>query len=935
MKIKKMISMVMAACMLLTLAFPAGAVSTGEQTSIPEGYTPVYAIEDLYAIRNYPAANYILMNDIDISETAPGGDWDDGRGWTPIGPKFTGVFDGNGFSVIGMNINVTSLPAGAPTDYYTGLFAKNSGTIKNLAMVGGSVYINLMYMNVYYGTIAGYNSGRIENCSSSTAISVTAKAANRGSSSKAYFGGIAGYSTGVIESSFNMGNLASGVYSSYSDVHYYSSSNSYYGGIAGYTGGSSQINNVYNCGEIQCVRDAADGNAGGVGINGGGIVGLFTGNSSLTNAYNLKDLTYTASGTKYIGSIIGYREGTNTTITNCYYKNTMAAGVGSGTDPCMPKSDAMLKFQGVYQGFDFQNTWFKSSDPYYPYPQLTENATCPTGPAAPTLAADPVTPTNGNVTVTITYPADAAMKEYKIGSGEWSAYTQPVVLTTNGKIYARGADAQGNYGGTGMIAISNIGAGLPEGYTPVYTIEDLYAIRNYPAANYILMNDIDISETAPGGDWDDGRGWTPIGPKFTGVFDGNGFSVIGMNINVTSLPAGAPTDYYTGLFAKNSGTIKNLAMVGGSVYINLMYMNVYYGTIAGYNSGRIENCSSSTAISVTAKAANRGSSSKAYFGGIAGYSTGVIESSFNMGNLASGVYSSYSDVHYYSSSNSYYGGIAGYTGGSSQINNVYNCGEIQCVRDAADGNAGGVGINGGGIVGLFTGNSSLTNAYNLKDLTYTASGTKYIGSIIGYREGTNTTITNCYYKNTMAAGVGSGTDPCMPKSDAMLKFQGVYQGFDFQNTWFKSSDPYYPYPQLIANPLIPVMVIQEGSSTVVDEANGFIYGIDGNVQLTPATGLSFGTGSLVKLAYPDGSYKTFTVVIFGDVNGDGLINAIDADICTLVQNWMIEWDETEDAALIKAADVNGDGRVDSVDADIISLHENWLVTIDQTTGLVS
>ena len=510
---------------------------------------------------------------------------------------------------------------------------------------------------------------------------------------------------------------------------------------------------------------------------------------------------------------------------------------------------------------------------------------------------------------------------------------------------------------------------IPEGYTPVYAIEDLYAIRNYPAANYILMNDIDISETAPGGDWDDGRGWTPIGPKFTGVFDGNGFSVIGMNINVTSLPAGAPTDYYTGLFAKNSGTIKNLAMVGGSASIGLTDKNVYYGTIAGRNGGTIENCSNESDFScvigsgsnfsgytggitgynagtviesnnkgdltVTAKAANRGSSSKAYFGGIAGYSTGVIESSFNMGNLASGVYSSYSDVHYYSSSNSYYGGIAGYTGGSSQINNVYNCGEIQCVRDAADGNAGGVGINGGGIVGRYTGNSSLTNAYNLKDLTYTASGTKYIGSIIGYREGTNTTITNCYYKNTMAAGVGSGTDPCMPKSDAMLKFPVIYQGFDFQNTWFKSSDPYYPYPQLIANPLIPVMVIQEGSSTVVDEANGFIYGIDGNVQLTPATGLSFGTGSLVKLAYPDGSYKTFTVVIFGDVNGDGLINAIDADICTLVQNWMIEWDETEDAALIKAADVNGDGRVDSVDADIISLHENWLVTIDQTTGLVS
>jgi len=79
----------------------------------------------------------------------------------------------------------------------------------------------------------------------------------------------------------------------------------------------------------------------------------------------------------------------------------------------------------------------------------------------------------------------------------------------------------------------------------------------------------------------------------------------------------------------------------------------------------------------------------------------------------------------------------------------------------------------------------------------------------------------------------------------------------------------------------------------------------------------------------------YGIVIFGDTNGDGLINAIDADICALVQNRMIEWDETEDAAFIKAADVNGDEWVDAVVADIITLHENWLVTIDQTTGLVS
>ena len=51
-----------------------------------------------------------------------------------------------------------------------------------------------------------------------------------------------------------------------------------------------------------------------------------------------------------------------------------------------------------------------------------------------------------------------------------------------------------------------VSATVPEGYTPIYTIDDLYAVRNDLSGNYILMNDIDLSETAPGGDWDCGYG---------------------------------------------------------------------------------------------------------------------------------------------------------------------------------------------------------------------------------------------------------------------------------------------------------------------------------------------------------------------------------------------------------------------------------------------
>ena len=78
--------------------------ANAQETSVPDGYTGIYNIADLDGIRNDPSGNYILMNDIDMTEdTKKGGDWDSGMGWTPI-EEFSGVLDGNGYQIIGMNI---------------------------------------------------------------------------------------------------------------------------------------------------------------------------------------------------------------------------------------------------------------------------------------------------------------------------------------------------------------------------------------------------------------------------------------------------------------------------------------------------------------------------------------------------------------------------------------------------------------------------------------------------------------------------------------------------------------------------------------------------------------------------------------------------------------------------------------------------------------
>ncbi|WP_261301646.1 OmpL47-type beta-barrel domain-containing protein [Paenibacillus andongensis] len=78
-------------------------------------------------------------------------------------------------------------------------------------------------------------------------------------------------------------------------------------------------------------------------------------------------------------------------------------------------------------------------------------------PADAVLSADITTPTNQDVTVTVTYPSDAAVKEYKVGeTGVWIAYGAPVVISENSTVYARSKDAAGNVSNVTHYAVGNI-----------------------------------------------------------------------------------------------------------------------------------------------------------------------------------------------------------------------------------------------------------------------------------------------------------------------------------------------------------------------------------------------------------------------------------------------------------------------------------------------
>ncbi|MCQ2463622.1 MAG: hypothetical protein MJ177_09525, partial [Clostridia bacterium] len=152
--LKKTISLLLCLLMLVSAVPLAGLSASAAESEVPEGYTGIYNIEDLYCIRYALDGKYILMADIDMTEdTAPGGDWDNnGCGWAPIGENtsapFTGVFDGNGHTVKGMRIDGIKTVA-------AGLFGCFSGEIKNLVFEDCAVSTTSTACT-YCGVAAGY-----------------------------------------------------------------------------------------------------------------------------------------------------------------------------------------------------------------------------------------------------------------------------------------------------------------------------------------------------------------------------------------------------------------------------------------------------------------------------------------------------------------------------------------------------------------------------------------------------------------------------------------------------------------------------------------------------------------------------------------------------------------------------------------------------------
>jgi hypothetical protein len=326
----------------------------------------------------------------------------------------------------------------------------------------------------------------------------------------------------------------------------------------------------------------------------------------------------------------------------------------------------------------------------------------------------------------------------------------------------------------------------------IYTIQDLYNIRDNLGGYYKLMNNLDFDENtsyAQEEGWEDfkaamtgGDGFVPIGDDvapFTGFFDGNGLTISNLFIDRSD------TDY-VGLFGNitNFGSVKNLGALNADVT-----GKDYVGVIAGQSRGTISACYSSGSASAVNEV-----------GGIAGRVDGYT--SANEGLLIN----SYSFVAS-TATVSRAGGLVGYNR-YSENTNCYAAGLVNAPSSA------------GGLVGA----------------------------------GTSSTVSNSYWdiqttNQTTSAGGGEG------KTTLEMTYPydpNTYNFWNFLNIWAADTDSDinagYPYLAFPGSFYANTLVIPNGGSNCYDlEPIITIAGDGTGVILESGSSLEVSATELVRL----------------------------------------------------------------------------------------
>jgi hypothetical protein len=263
----------------------------------------------------------------------------------------------------------------------------------------------------------------------------------------------------------------------------------------------------------------------------------------------------------------------------------------------------------------------------------------------------------------------------------------------------------------------------------IRTWYDLNAVRNNLSGHYILMNDLDSTmagyEEVASPTANEGMGWIPIigaggDPPFTGTFDGQGYEIRDLFINLPGTGIG-----YVGLFSivGEGGHIEDIGVVNADVT-----STGYIGSLVGANLGTVSNSYSTGSITGVE-----------WVGGLVGFNAeeGTVSNSYSTGSVTS----DYS-----------VGGLLG--GNAGTVSNSYSTGNV----------TGDEGV--GGLLGANYG--TVSNSYSSGSVT----GNDYIGGLVGYSEGT---VSNSFWdiKTSGQTTSDGGTGKTTAEMQDAITFSGA------------------------------------------------------------------------------------------------------------------------------------------------------------------
>ncbi len=318
---------------LLSLSVTLLLVTTGLMVliSIPEEFSPVhfmgtsnasfaggdgtvgdpYQISDVDQLQEMEAdldAHYILINDIDASDTS---NWNSGKGFDPIGngsEPFSGSLDGGPYNISDLCINT-------PLKDHQGIF----GMISNGSILSNihSINTDITGKNYVGGLVGRREGGEVHNCTISGDVHGNNKV-----------GGLIGYNSGEVENCHttcvvNASNDVGGLIgdNNLGNITYCSASGdidgdkNFIGGLIGWNDLRGNISFCYAAGDV-------GGNQSG--WSRGGLVGYNDGGTIFSSF-----ATGNASGSDTIGGLVGQNE-YDGSIVNCYALGNVGHGFTAG-----------------------------------------------------------------------------------------------------------------------------------------------------------------------------------------------------------------------------------------------------------------------------------------------------------------------------------------------------------------------------------------------------------------------------------------------------------------------------------------------------------------------------------------------------------------------------------------------------------------------------